>query len=63
MEIEHGVVFKAVLITVIGCMVYSLITVGFATQLKAVLSTAKIFAVFTIKKQSQVKVCCGKYAQ
>ena len=33
------------LCTVIGCDQYSQFTVGFATQLKAVLSTAKIFAV------------------
>ena len=32
--------------TVIGCDQYSQFTVGFATQPKAVLSTAKIFAVY-----------------
>ena len=37
LEIQLGAVFKVVLITVIGCMVYSLITVGFAALPKAIL--------------------------
>ena len=37
------------LCTVIGCDQYSQFTVGFATQPKAVLSTAKIFAVYKAK--------------
>ena len=37
LENQIGLVFKAVLITVIDCMVYSLITVGFATLPKAIL--------------------------
>ena len=39
------------LCTVIGCDQYSQFTVGFATQPKAVLSTAKIFAVYRVYKR------------